>query len=92
MSVVLAAFHSPDVLLLDEPFDGVDPLGVEATMQVIQELAAAGGPPSGLHAPARPRRAGLRGGDRAARGRVCPPRRGRAGRCAGAARYRSLLS
>ena len=37
MSVVLAAFHQPDVLLLDEPFDGVDPLGVEATMEVIRE-------------------------------------------------------
>jgi ABC-2 type transport system ATP-binding protein len=35
MSVVLAAFHEPEVLLLDEPFDGVDPLGVEATMEVI---------------------------------------------------------
>jgi ABC-2 type transport system ATP-binding protein len=42
MSVVLAAIHSPDVLLLDEPFDGVDPLGVEATMQVIQELRLQG--------------------------------------------------
>jgi ABC-2 type transport system ATP-binding protein len=42
MSVVLAAFHSPDVLLLDEPFDGVDPLGVEATMQIIQELRLQG--------------------------------------------------
>ncbi len=37
MSVVLAAFHSPAVLLLDEPFDGVDPLGVEATLEVIRE-------------------------------------------------------
>ncbi len=37
MSVVLAAFHEPAVLLLDEPFDGVDPLGVEATMEVIRE-------------------------------------------------------
>jgi ABC-2 type transport system ATP-binding protein len=42
MSVVLAAFHSPDVLLLDEPFDGVDPLGVEATMDVIRELRLLG--------------------------------------------------
>jgi ABC-2 type transport system ATP-binding protein len=42
MSVVLAAFHAPDVLLLDEPFDGVDPMGVEATMQVIQELRLQG--------------------------------------------------
>jgi ABC-2 type transport system ATP-binding protein len=42
MSVVLAAFHEPAVLLLDEPFDGVDPLGVDATMSVIGELRAAG--------------------------------------------------
>jgi hypothetical protein len=25
------------VLLLDEPFDGVDPLGVEATMEVVAD-------------------------------------------------------
>ncbi len=42
MSVVLAAFHRPDVLLLDEPFDGVDPAGVDATMEVIRELRLAG--------------------------------------------------
>jgi ABC-2 type transport system ATP-binding protein len=42
MSVVLAAFHEPQVLLLDEPFDGVDPLGVEATLDVIRELRATG--------------------------------------------------
>jgi ABC-2 type transport system ATP-binding protein len=42
MSVILAAFHEPEVLLLDEPFDGVDPLGVEATMEVIAELRATG--------------------------------------------------
>ncbi len=42
LSVVLAAFHSPDVLLLDEPFDGVDPLGVDATLDVIRELRLGG--------------------------------------------------
>lgn len=42
LSVVLAAFHRPDVLLLDEPFDGVDPLGVEATMDVIADARARG--------------------------------------------------
>jgi ABC-2 type transport system ATP-binding protein len=42
MSVLLAAFHEPDVLLLDEPFDGVDPLGVEATMKVITEARERG--------------------------------------------------
>jgi ABC-2 type transport system ATP-binding protein len=42
MSVVLAASHEPRVLLLDEPFDGVDPLGVEATLDVVRELRTQG--------------------------------------------------
>jgi ABC-2 type transport system ATP-binding protein len=42
MSVVLAAFHEPPVLLLDEPFDGVDPLGVDASLQVVRELRSRG--------------------------------------------------
>ncbi len=42
MSVILAVFHQPRVVLLDEPFDGVDPLGVEATMEVIADARAAG--------------------------------------------------
>jgi ABC-2 type transport system ATP-binding protein len=42
MSVLLAGFHEPDVLLLDEPFDGVDPLGVDATMELISELRLRG--------------------------------------------------
>lgn len=37
LSVLLAAFHEPAVLLLDEPFDGVDPLGVEATLEAIAD-------------------------------------------------------
>lgn len=42
LSVLLAAFHRPGVLLLDEPFDGVDPLGVDATMETVEELRASG--------------------------------------------------
>jgi ABC-2 type transport system ATP-binding protein len=42
LSVALAAFHEPEVLLLDEPFDGVDPLGVDATLTTIAELRASG--------------------------------------------------
>ncbi len=42
LSVVLAAFHEPPVLLLDEPFDGVDPLGVEATLELIADARARG--------------------------------------------------
>lgn len=36
-SVVLAALHEPRVLLLDEPFDGVDPTGVDATLELVRE-------------------------------------------------------
>jgi ABC-2 type transport system ATP-binding protein len=42
LSVVLATFHRPQLLLLDEPFDGVDPLGVEATLEVVAEARAEG--------------------------------------------------
>ena len=42
LSVVLATFHEPRLLLLDEPFDGVDPLGVDATLQLIVEARTAG--------------------------------------------------
>ncbi|MDX6300093.1 MAG: type transport system ATP-binding protein [Nocardioidaceae bacterium] len=42
LSVVLAALHDPTVLLLDEPFDGVDPQGVEATLTVVAEARAGG--------------------------------------------------
>ncbi len=92
MSVILAAFHEPRVLLLDEPFDGVDPLGVEATMEVIADARARGAAVlvsthlrelavAGLPAGARaPRRLG--------RGRL--PAAEMAGE-AGAGVYRSLL-
>jgi len=42
MSVVLAAFPEPEALLLDEPFDGVDPLGVDATLTLIAEARLRG--------------------------------------------------
>jgi len=42
LSVLLAAFHEPAVLLLDEPFDGVDPLGVEATLEEIHRARLRG--------------------------------------------------
>ena len=88
MSVVLAAFHEPKVLLLDEPFDGVDPLGVEATLELIRELRATRRGRPRLHPPARPRGAGLR------RGRGAAARAGgrrRPGDRAGRARGRRAL-
>ncbi len=42
LSVILASLHEPVVLLLDEPFDGVDPTGVEATLDVIADARARG--------------------------------------------------
>jgi ABC-2 type transport system ATP-binding protein len=42
LSVLLAALHEPPVLLLDEPFDGVDPIGVEATLEVVRDARARG--------------------------------------------------
>jgi ABC-2 type transport system ATP-binding protein len=42
LSVVLAILHQPDIVLLDEPFDGVDPIGVEATLEAIADARARG--------------------------------------------------
>jgi ABC-2 type transport system ATP-binding protein len=42
LSVVLASLHQPKLLLLDEPFDGVDPIGVDATMDVVADARARG--------------------------------------------------
>ncbi|GAA2133962.1 ABC transporter ATP-binding protein [Nocardioides bigeumensis] len=42
LSVVLASLHEPQVLLLDEPFDGVDPIGVEATFEIIADARSRG--------------------------------------------------
>jgi ABC-2 type transport system ATP-binding protein len=42
LSVLLAVFPEPEALLLDEPFDGVDPVGVEATLRVVAEARARG--------------------------------------------------
>lgn len=42
LSVVLAALTSFSVLILDEPFDGVDPFGVQATQALIATAKDAG--------------------------------------------------
>lgn len=42
LSVLLAALTAQKVLILDEPFDGVDPIGVKATQAVITRAQDAG--------------------------------------------------
>jgi len=42
VSIARALTLDPQMLLLDEPFDGVDPLGVEATMDVIADARSRG--------------------------------------------------
>ncbi len=42
LSVLLAALASQKVLILDEPFDGVDPLGVSAINSIIDQAKEAG--------------------------------------------------
>lgn len=42
LAVALAILNSEDVLILDEPFDGVDPLGVEAIQDMIDTAKAKG--------------------------------------------------
>lgn len=42
LSVLLAVLTSKHALILDEPFDGVDPLGVQATEEAIRAAARAG--------------------------------------------------
>ncbi|MDQ3798757.1 MAG: ATP-binding cassette domain-containing protein [Acidobacteriota bacterium] len=39
---VSALLHDPDLLILDEPFSGLDPLNVEAMLEIIAELKASG--------------------------------------------------
>lgn len=42
LSVLLATLTAEEVLVLDEPFDGVDPLGVDATLSAINVATANG--------------------------------------------------
>lgn len=39
---ITAILHEPDLLILDEPFSGLDPVNVELMMEIVLELKAAG--------------------------------------------------
>ncbi len=42
IQLAVALVHAPELLVLDEPFSGLDPIGVETMADLLRELAAAG--------------------------------------------------
>ena len=43
LAIALAVMHNPELLILDEPINGLDPIGIEEVRDLIRELCDAGG-------------------------------------------------
>ncbi len=61
VQLIAALVNEPELLVLDEPFSGLDPLAIAAMSELLAELAAAGSDGAVLQPPARSGRGPLRG-------------------------------
>jgi ABC-type multidrug transport system ATPase subunit len=42
LNIIQAVLHQPDILILDEPFSGLDPIGINQTVHLLREMKANG--------------------------------------------------
>ncbi len=61
VQLIAALVNEPDLLVLDEPFSGLDPLAIANMSELLAEVAAGGRDGAVLQPPARSRRGHLRG-------------------------------
>ena len=61
VQLIAALVNEPDLLVLDEPFSGLDPIAMAAMAELLAELAGGRGDRAVLQPPARPRRGPVRG-------------------------------
>ena len=86
VQLIAALVNEPDLLVLDEPFSGLDPIAIGAMAELLAEPGGGGRDGAVLQPPARPRRGPVRGR------RHHRPRPDRAGRRAGGAAGRGAAA